>query len=118
MTALTLEALAHALRRRGVDASRDFWSAMLHHFSISKVAFSRHLPDDQFMYVLAAVPEWGSPATLLMPERWKQDLPPLPSILDLANPVTDLGLDGVSAADGGLRRLSNPRFGVDPGPVA
>lgn len=53
--------------------------------------------------------ELGSPANLIIPERWKRDLPPLPSALDIAGPVTFLRPDGVYWVDrDGTRRVSEP----------
>jgi hypothetical protein len=52
-----------------------------------KVAFSSHLPDDEHLYILDAVPMLGAPRTMIIPERYRRELPPLPSILALAWPA-------------------------------
>jgi hypothetical protein len=42
-----------------------------------------HLPDDQQVYVMDAINWLGEPKTLIIPERYRREFPPLPSILDL-----------------------------------
>src|SRR5262245_43151567 len=119
---LTLAALVRAMRDSEAIGLQDFWSTVLHRFNVSKVAFSKHLPDDQYGYRLAAMPDMGTPATLILPEKYRREFPPLPSILDLTYPKTRfldppyggvyLGPDGVYEADGeGIRRVSEPLEG-------
>jgi hypothetical protein len=83
-TTLTLATLEAALRTPGVASdAADFWAAVRRRFGVLKVTFSSYLPDDHSAYVLAAVPSLGTVRTLVIPERWRRDLPPLPSVLDL-----------------------------------
>jgi hypothetical protein len=107
------------MRRLDADDPQDFWSAVLRRFGVSKVAFSMHLPDDRYFYVLEALPMVGSPRTLIIPEKFRREFPPLPSILDLthsAGRFSDpthraiyLTQDAVSEVDrDGIHRVSEP----------
>jgi hypothetical protein len=107
------------MRRLDADDPQDFWSAVLRRFHVSKVAFSRHLPDDRYFYVLEALPMVGEPRTLIIPEKYRREFPPLPSILDLthtAGRFSDpthraiyLGQDALYGVDrDGMHRVSEP----------
>jgi hypothetical protein len=50
---------------------------------IATIRFSMHLPDDQHIYILDAQGWLGEPKTWIIQEKWRRELPPLPSILDL-----------------------------------
>jgi hypothetical protein len=62
-------------------AEGDFWAAMMAKHGVQQVRFCAHLPDDDHAYVMAAIPWLNQPATLILPERWRRELPPLPRLL-------------------------------------
>jgi hypothetical protein len=109
-TSLTLEAPIRSWRSLEVHSSADFWSAMRGRFGVSAFAFSTYLPDDGYVYILAAVPELGTPETMIIPEKYRRELPPLPSILNLAAaPTVFMRPNGVYQADAeSIRRVSEP----------
>jgi hypothetical protein len=65
----------------------DFWASVTARHSVQCVRFSTHLPDDKYGYIMATIPWLGSPTTMILPETWRQHLPPLPRLLTGEEPT-------------------------------